>query len=301
MGWLISVFALTSSPIAHAAPIVIFSSIGSSGCVNAYGSNNNINSMKFRATSDFSANIVRVPIGTQTQANFRSSSFYIMSNNSAGGTVGQGTPGNTLAIFLPDTITGTGVNTIATYVGNISITNGTYFWMVFGNRASVTSHCWTYLNSTADLVMNSASVDTTTSLSNTQWLRAQTTVDTSPVNATWSIIRNQNLAYQFSLENSIIPQVSISLSGPSGATYKSNSILTVTVDSESRVTFYANQKPISGCRNVLSSGGSATCSWKPALHGGNLVYASAIPTNDSYLSNNSSVLSIGVGKRTNKR
>lgn len=300
-GWFITAFVMTTVPQANAAPLVIFSSLGSVGCVSNY-SGSPINTMKFRATSTFTANVVRVSIGTQSAPTFANSTFYIMSHSTSGGTAGQGSPGTPLAVFTPDAITGTGAYTVANFTGNVTITSGTYFWMSFGNRQSVLPYCFKNgYTSATELTMNGAVVDTSTSGTNASWLRAQSTVDTSPVNATWSVRVNSSLAYQFSLESTVLPQVSISLSGPQVATYKSPTTLTATVDNQSRITFYANGKGISGCKNVLSSGGTATCSWKPAMHGGNSVYASANPVSNSYASNTSSILNVGIATRTNKR
>lgn len=299
MGWFIMAFVFTLSPVANAAPVVIFSSINSSGCVSNYNAALPINAMKLRATSTFSANIVRVAIGSQSVANFAGSSFYFMSHSTAGSA--QGSPGTPLAVFTPDTITGTGSNTLANFAGNITITKGTVFWIAFGARTSVLPYCFRYPNTVTDLIMNSASVDTSTSLSNSSWARAQTTSNTSPVNATWATWLDQNLAYIFSIESSVLPQIGISISGPTASIYKSSVTLTATVDNPSKVSFYANRKPISGCRNINTSGGNVSCTWKPSVHGSNLVYASAIPLSDSFASNSSGILNVGVGKRTNNR
>jgi hypothetical protein len=301
IGWIVAILTWSQIPSAVAAPTVLFSSLGASGCVNPYGSTNNINAMKFRATSTFAGNIVRVALGTQTTANFANSSFYIMSNNPTGATNGQSSPGSTLAIFTPDTITGSGVNTLAVYVGNVTITSGTYFWMVFGNKSSVTSYCYAMYTNTSDMILNGASVDTSSSLVNTSWRRAQTSVNTSPVNATWSVSFDQNLAYQFSFESTSLPQVGVTLSGSNPATYRTISPLTATVTTPSQVTFWANQKVIPGCRNVSSLGGTAGCNWKPSNKGSVLLYASANPVSTSYSSNTSSIINIGVGARKTLR
>ena len=304
ISWLIASFAFSSIPHAHAAPTVLFSSL-SNGCVTQYGSTGNINTLKFRATSNITANIVRVAIGTQSQSGFQNSSFYIMNHSAVGGTAGQGSPGSPLAIFTPDTITGSGTTTYATYVGNVSIASGTYFWMSFGNRSSVISYCYGFFASTADLVMNGAVVDTSTSNSNTSWLRAQTSADTSPVNAAWSWRGNQNLAYQFSLEYMpVISPVAVSValqSGSNATTFRTSTPIIATVDTDSYVTFYSNGKVIPGCIKLLSNNGSAICNWKPSLKGSSSLTATAIPISNSFSVGRSLLKNIGVGARIGRR
>ena len=55
------------------------------------------------------------------------------------------------------------------------------------------------------------------------------------------------------------------------AVYRIASTITVNVSTASKVTFYANGKPISRCSQVATSGSSpniiATCTWRPSTHG----------------------------------
>lgn len=294
----VAFFALSSVPTTSAAPNVLFSSVGSSGCVTQYGSTNNINAMRFRATSTFTANIARWPIGNQTSGNFSSSRLYVMSSNPSGGT-----PLNTLAIFTPDTITGTGAFTTANYTGNVTINSGTIFWLVFGQRSNVISYCYISPTTISALTMNSVVVDTSTTLTNTTWTRGQSTIDTQPVGGTFNLY-NSSLVYQISLEYSSVTPVTVGLSlqnGTQSAVYRSTTDVVATVDAISKVTFYSNDKVIPGCRNIQSNMGTATCSWKPSTKGSSRLFAQAVPTDSNYIAGNSKSINIGVGARKNLR
>jgi hypothetical protein len=298
VSWISALFIFASIPTASAAPTILFSSLGGSGCVTAYGGSPNINAMRFRATTTFTANIARQAIGTQSTTNFAASRFYIMSSNPSGGT-----PLNTLAIFTPDTITGTGVNTIASYVGNVTINSGTTFWLVFGQKASVFSHCYIASASMSSLAMNGAVVDTSTSLSNTSWTRGQSTIDTQPAGGTFNTY-NTALAYQISLEYQETSPTNITTATQDGSTtaiYRTNKNIIAAVNPQSRVTFFVNGKTITGCRNILSSGGNATCAWKPSVKGVANISARAVPLDNFYSPANSSTLSITVLARTGRR
>lgn len=298
VGWISGLFIVASIPTASAAPTILFSSLGGAGCVTAYGTSPNINAMRFRATATFTANIARQAIGTQSTANFAASRFYIMSSNPSGGT-----PLNTLAIFTPETITGTGANTIASYVGNVTINNGTTFWLVFGQKANVFSHCYIASASMSSLSMNGAVVDTSTTLSNTSWTRGQSTIDTQPAGGTFNTY-NTALAYQMSLEYQDTSPLIITTSTQDGsktANIRTNKNIIAAVNSQSRVTFYVNGKTITGCRNILSSGGNATCAWKPSVKGVASISARAVPLDNLYTTAVSSNLSIAVLPRTGRR
>ena len=55
----------------------------------------------------------------------------------------------------------------------------------------------------------------------------------------------------------------------SSAIYRSGTTFTVTVQSASKVTFYANNKKIPGCIKIATTGSGpylASCSWKPSVH-----------------------------------
>lgn len=60
--------------------------------------------------------------------------------------------------------------------------------------------------------------------------------------------------------------------------FRANTSITATIPSSpGKVTFYANAKPITGCKNRKVSGSnSVTCSWKPTVHGQNSIFVSFI-------------------------
>ena len=58
-----------------------------------------------------------------------------------------------------------------------------------------------------------------------------------------------------------ISQVTLNTASP---VYRSASILSANVNAIGRATFYAQDKPIPGCKNILTTISSATCTWLPA-------------------------------------
>jgi len=77
--------------------------------------------------------------------------------------------------------------------------------------------------------------------------------------------------------------------------------LSVVVSAEGKVTFYANNKYIPGCRSVPTSSLIATCRWKPASHGAVTIKAVLTPTQSNYLQSTSPSLTTNVERRTIKR
>lgn len=59
--------------------------------------------------------------------------------------------------------------------------------------------------------------------------------------------------------------------------YRTTNLITATVPSAGRVTFLERGKIIKGCRSLVVSSTTATCSWKPALHGSTTVSATYTP------------------------
>jgi hypothetical protein len=69
--------------------------------------------------------------------------------------------------------------------------------------------------------------------------------------------------------------------------YRVQTTITATTSVAGTVTFYANNKKIAGCIKVATSGAgpiTATCNWKPSLHGSINISALVTPTNGNYLS-----------------
>lgn len=303
MGWLIAALSITSVPQANAAQTTFYSAFGSSGCVNEYGSTY-LNAQRMRATQTLTINTIRVLVGTRSTSSFSSSVFYLMANNSSGGTLSNGAPSTVLATFTADAISGTGSNTAATFIGSYTVTAGTIFWVVPGQRASVFPYCFWYSYDTGLMLQNGVSLDTSTTGVNTSWHRASVNGGTNPVGATRNVGGNDGLSWQFALENNTSTPVVATLGTQSGSLktdFRTVTPLTVSVDTQSKVTYYANGKVIAGCRNVLSSAGTATCNWKPSVHGSYRIYAYANPISSSYTPTTTSVINIGVGSRTNTR
>lgn len=303
IGWFITAFLLTTTPSAHAAQTIYYDSIGPSGCISAWSAAA-VHSTKLIAINSVTVNTINVLIGNGTQTNFSTSRYYIMSNNPTGGSpVSSGSPSTVLATFTPDTISGSGVNTIAKYVGTYSTTAGTTYWITPAQTAASFPMCYKATTAITELVMNSFKVDTATQGSNAGWNRAYSSQST-PIGASWTVYSPDALSWQFSLENNTSTPVTASLGTQSGslkADYRTVTPLTVTVDTQSKVTFFANGKVIAGCRNVMSSSGTATCNWKPSVHGSFKITATANPVSSSYIAANTSAITVGVAARTNKR
>lgn len=303
MGWFIAAISMTTVPQAQAAQNTYFSSLGSSGCANAYASSY-LNASKLIALRNVTVNTINTYIGSGTQTGFSSSRYYIMSHNPTGGSLSNGAPSAVLATFTPDSISGSGASTTAKYVGSYALTAGTSYWIVPAQNAAAFPYCFWYANDVSLLNMDAFRVDTSVSLSNTAWQRANKNGGTNPVGSSWTVSMPDGLVWQFSLEYNTATPVTASLatqSGSSTASYRTVTPLQVSVDTASKVTYYANGKVISGCRNVLSSSGVATCNWKPSVHGSYRVYAIVNPISNSYVASTTSVISIGVAARTNNR
>ena len=303
MGWLIAALSMTSVPQAQAAQTILYSAHGSTGCGTSSNSAS-IPAQKLIALSSGSINTINVLIGNGDQTSFSSSRYVILSDNPSTGSPVPGSPSTVLATFTPDSISGSGANTVAKYVGTYSFTSGTSYWLAPFQRTSIFPQCFWYANDNSLLTMNSFRVDTSTSSSNTAWRRAYSTSSTSPTGASWFTPMHDGLVWQFSLENNTSTPVTATVGTQSGslrADYRTVTPLTVNVDAQSRVTFYANGRVVPGCRNILSSGGTATCNWKPSVHGSFKIYAAANPVSSSYVASNTSTITVGVAARTNKR
>ena len=298
MSLLIAAFAVTSVPNAHAAADVYFDSIGS-GCVNAWAPNQ-LDALKVVASRNVTVNTLKVAVGTGSTTNFASSRFYIYSNSATGAV---GTPNASLAMFSPDSISGSGSSTVANYTGSFTSVAGTSYWIVSGQKGNIFPYCYWYSNDASVFSMSAFNVDTSTNSSNTSWARNSSS-SSSPASAVWQNFAATGLAVQFTLGYFTVQPVVATIGTQSGslkADYRTVTPLTVSVDTSSKVTFYANGKVIAGCRNLLSSSGAATCNWKPSVHGSYRIYATANPVSNSYTPSTTSVINVGVAARTNKR
>jgi len=91
----------------------------------------------------------------------------------------------------------------------------------------------------------------------------------------------------------------------STATYRTPIVINANVDVASRITFTVNGKYISGCRRKSTSGSgsnnSVACTWKPSLHGRQVLNAISTPINGSISGTSATPLNVSVGARTGTR
>lgn len=92
--------------------------------------------------------------------------------------------------------------------------------------------------------------------------------------------------------------VTLSTSGGASAQFRVATTLTATSSFPGRVTFFANEKRLAGCINILLSS-SANCSWVPAARGSAAIKVVLTPTGPYYSSQDS--LNLAVGRRTTLR
>jgi hypothetical protein len=112
----------------------------------------------------------------------------------------------------------------------------------------------------------------------------------------WLLVNN-NLGAALNVSSSI------SVTNPSGtASYRSNVVITATGSVAGKITFYVNNKKIPGCIKVATNVSNvASCNWKPSLRGSQLLSAYLLPTDSTYLTSNSSNVSVFVTKRSSQR
>jgi hypothetical protein len=94
------------------------------------------------------------------------------------------------------------------------------------------------------------------------------------------------------------------LSFTSAPTYRVATTITATATTAGRVTFFANNKRIPGCIRIATVGAgpiTATCSWKPSLHGSIVISALITPTDSNYVSSTTVSPAVFTERRTTKR
>jgi hypothetical protein len=88
---------------------------------------------------------------------------------------------------------------------------------------------------------------------------------------------------------------------PQTATYRNATSISATVNASGKVTFLASGKVISGCKSLVvsnSNGGTATCSWRPAVHGSVSITAQFV---SGIYTDKSTPATVGIGSRSSKR
>ena len=94
---------------------------------------------------------------------------------------------------------------------------------------------------------------------------------------------------------------STTISFGSAPVYRTLTVLTATTNIPGKVTFYANGKKIPGCASVPAPSLSATCNWKPSLHGSITISTLVTPTDTNYLpATNVAALQIATARNGNR-
>ena len=114
----------------------------------------------------------------------------------------------------------------------------------------------------------------------------------------------QNRGFQI-VTGAIVPGTVVVSPGSQSAIFRTTTVLTATVNTGGKVTFYQQGKPIPGCRSIPTyvSGSNivATCNWKPSLHGTPSLKAVLSPTSAGYSGATSYAVSINAAPRAGQR
>jgi hypothetical protein len=297
IGWVIGSLILATSPDAHAANTIGFSSLGS-GCVTSY-TNGYFESNRYAAKSNVTIAAINFLIGTGSTANFSTSRLYIFSENST-----YNTPDTAVATFTPDVITGSGTSTAGRFVGSYTLTAGTKFWIVPSVNASVLPWCYWNGVTTSSLTMNGIVADTSTSLSNSSFRKVYEGAAVIPAPNGWDFSADTGQLWQLSIELGASGPITSSLTlsdGSKYATYRTATSLSANVNASAKVTFYSGGKLIAGCRNIVSAAGVATCNWKPSTKGVNRITARVTSLDSGYVDGWATPTEIIVVQRTTTR
>ena len=84
-------------------------------------------------------------------------------------------------------------------------------------------------------------------------------------------------------------------------TFRSLTTLTATVNTASKVTFFANDKKIPGCLSLLTSANVATCYWKPSTRGSISISIQVTPIDTNYSSIRQNLSSFFALSRSGRR
>jgi len=240
---------------------------------------------------------INVRVGTGLNSNWSTTKYWITSYNSS-----TDRPGVILETFTANSNSGSGSDTVVNFTGSYTLAAGTKFYVFPNVTFSTFPVCYSNSPPAANLLPNlGVNVDTTTTLSNATWTKAFISSLWPGANSSsWSINNSQAQLWALSLETtgSAPVNVSLTLAGAGRtAIYRTSKTITATVDTDAYVTFYSNGKKIAGCINVLSSAGTATCSWKPSSKGTAVLTASARPISGSFTQNISGRFDVLVSPR----
>lgn len=290
--WLL---AATSINPANAATVILNSSIGS-GCVQAFASGY-IYTNRYVATRSIEISAINFLIGTQSSANVNSTQVLIYTDSPT-----VNSPDALIATFTPDAIYGSNETTTARFIGNQSIAAGSKFWIVPSVRANLLPRCYYPSANVSQMTLNGVVPDTSTTGSNSSFARAYSTAMSPPNAGAWTATNSPQI-WQLSIEAQLIP-VSASIGLQNGSTkglYRVTTPVAVSVNTPSKVTFYARAKVIPNCRNILSASGVATCNWKPSMTGSVTITARVTPLDSSSANPASVAFHVSVSKRNNFR
>jgi len=282
----LAVFMVAPQYPAQAAPVYAFSSL-SNRCVTAYSSGAYGSRYVVARATSIAAITVRMS-ATAPTTSFSSSRYYIRPDVS-------GNPGAIAATFIPDTVTGG----LARFTGSYSAVSGTKFWVTPGQGFFTLNGCYGQPLTTGDITSDgSLTVDSATGIGSPYY------TESFDGAVTWGVGTQNTFLFQLGLEiggdSSTITISSISPS-TSPLVYKSSYTLTATLSTPGKTNFYAKGKIIPGCKNITWATTTATCTWKPAVHGAVSVYATLKPTDTSKSSSASPTRTFGVGARSNTR
>ena len=114
----------------------------------------------------------------------------------------------------------------------------------------------------------------------------------------------QNRGFQI-VTGAIVPGTVVVSPGSQSAIFRTTTVLTATVNTGGKVTFYQQGKPIPGCRSIRTyvSGSNivATCNWKPSLHGAPSLKAVLSPTSAGYSGATSYAVTVNAAPRAGQR
>lgn len=223
-------------------------------------------------------------------------------NNAFGGNGGSGVVIVRFTADLAPVITGPSSATGST--SSISITENTTTVFTFTANEAVT---WSLSGvDSATFTITSGGVLTTTGRD----FEAPTDSDTNNtyvvvITATdsLSLVTTQTLTVTVTNLNEV---AEVGNPTVSGLIYKGTTVIvSITANTPSSIRFFANGKRISGCLARTTTGSypnvSATCSWKPAVTGANVITAVVTPINNSFSSVTSNRANFWVLKRSGTR
>lgn len=286
---------LQLSPSALAVPTVVFNGL-MSGCDIVF-SGGAIYANRLLASTTTTITGINIKVGTGLNSNWSTTKYWITSYNPS-----TDRPGVILETFTANATSGSGASTLVNFTGSYTLTAGTKFYVYPNVSFSTFPVCYSNTPPAANLLPNNGiNVDTTTTLSNSTWTKAFINgVWPGANSSSWSINNSQAQLWALSLESSASVPISVTLALADGgrtAIFRTSQSITASVDTPAYVTFYNNGKRIPKCINVLSSGGSATCSWKPSTRGSVQLKAQARPISASYTQNATGNLEVSVTPR----